>query len=87
MKTALQVVLDLHSRCKFMSVEKKGEQASNSEIRRWLDQKSIEVNFQPITSKEEWPPVLKSLVMFPKSKVRRSTLFFDESVKLIQISE
>ena len=84
MKTALQVILDLHSICKFMSIERK-EVATNGEIRRWFDQKAIEVNFEPIGFKDEWPPVIKSIVMFPKSKKRRCTLYFDESITLIQV--
>lgn len=87
MKTALQQMLDLHAICRFMSVENKGEVASNSEVRRWLTQSAIEVNFKAINAADEWPMVLKSLVMFPKSQKRRATLYFDDSFTLIKIPE
>lgn len=80
-------MLDLHSVCRFMSVENKGEVASNSEVRRWLTQSAIEVNFRPIHANDEWPMVLKSLVMFPKSQKRRATLYFDDSFTFIQMPE
>lgn len=87
MKTALQVMLDLNKVCEFMSIENKGEKASNSEIRRWLDQSAILVNFMPISAKDPWPPIIKSIVMFPKSPKKRCTLYHDDTVTLIQVKE
>jgi hypothetical protein len=86
-KTALQVMMDLNKVCHFSSNEKKGEKASNSELRRWLDQSSVEVNYQPIKANDPWPPVIKSIVLFPKSPKKRATLWYDDSVTLIQIKE
>ena len=86
-KTALQVMMDLNKVCHFSSNEKKGEKASNSELRRWLDQSSVEVNYRPIKASDPWPPVIKSIVLFPKSPKKRATLWYDDSVALIQIVE
>lgn len=86
-KTAIEVMTEINESCNFMSVEKPCTKASKSEIKRWLDQNGVEVNFQSIKPNDEWPIVLKSLVLFPKSKNRRSTLFFDETIAFIQINE
>ena len=64
-KTALQVLMEINKVCQFSSNENKGAKATNSELRRWLDQSSVEVNFQPIKANEEWPCVIKSIVLFP----------------------
>ncbi len=85
--TALQALMHINQVCQFSSNEKKGEKASNSELRRWLDQNSVEVNFDAIKSKDEWPSVVKSIVLFPKSAKKRTTLFYDETVTLIQVKE
>ena len=87
METAFQALLRYNEVCQFMSVEKKAEKASNSEIRRWFANKAIEVNFESIAANDPWPPVIKSLVMFPKSKVRRCTLVWEQDTTLIQINE
>lgn len=85
--TALQALMHINQVCQFMSNEKKGEKASNSELRRWLDQNSVEVNFEPIKSKDPWPTVIKSLVLFPKSRTKRCTLIWNPDITLIQIPE
>ncbi len=87
MKTALQVMMEINKVCQFSSNEKKGEKASNSELRRWLDQSSVEVNFAPIKASDPWPPVIKSIVLFPKSAKKRCTLYWDDTVTLIQTKE
>lgn len=47
---------------------------SNSEIRRWLDQKSVIINGKKPSSKEmvQWP--ITQLIFFPKSEKRRTTV-------------
>jgi hypothetical protein len=87
MKTALQALMEINKVCHFSSNEKKGEKASNSELRRWLDQSSIEVNFTPIKANDPWPPVIKSIVMFPKSAKKRCTLWWEDNVTLIQMKD
>jgi len=48
---------------------------------------NVEVNFQKIGPEDPWPPIIKSVVLFPKSEKRRCTLFWEEDIKLIQIKE
>jgi hypothetical protein len=48
---------------------------------------NVEVNFQKIGPEDPWPPIIKSVVLFPKSKTRRCTLFWEEDITLIQIKE
>lgn len=75
-----QQLLKLHEVCRFQSNEgEKVGAASNSEIRRWFKQGCIEVNFEPAQADDEWPAFLKSLVLFPKNKKKRCTLYFDEA--------
>lgn len=47
---------------------------SNSELRRWLDQKAVIINGKTPSSKEmvQWP--ITQLVFFPKSEKRRTTV-------------
>jgi hypothetical protein len=88
MVTCLRKILDLHAVCNFQTQEGlKVGPASNSEIKRWFNNKCVEVNFNTVTSDEPWPPVIKSLVLFPKNAKKRCTLIFDETITLIQIKE
>lgn len=57
-----------------MSLEKPCTQASSSERMRWCDQGSILINGEAIKRNEEVPYPVESLVFFPKSKKRRTTL-------------
>jgi hypothetical protein len=83
-----QKLLEFHGLCTFQSNEgAKHGPASNSEIRRWFKQSCIEVNFDIVQADEPWPPIVKSIVLFPKNKKKRTTLFFDDSFSLIQIKE
>jgi hypothetical protein len=87
--TALQWLINMHKFCRFMSIENTKDKtgpATNGELRRWIQQGALEVNFQKIDINDPWPPVIKSVVLFPKSKNKRCTLFWDDSVKLIQLS-
>ncbi len=85
--TAFQAMVHINQHCQFMSIEQKGEKASNSEIKRWLNQGAIHVNSQVINAKDPWPPAIRSLVMFPKSLKRRCTLIWNPDVHIIQIDE
>ena len=85
--TAFKALRNINEVCQFMSIERKGEKVTNSELRRWFQSGSIEVNYERIKADDPWPPFIRSLVLFPKSAKRRCTLIFNENVHLIQISE
>ena len=57
-----------------MSVEKPCTIPSRSEVRRWLDQKSVVINGVTATSKDEVDFPIISLVFFPNSKKRKTTV-------------
>ena len=71
--TALEFIISMKP-CVPMSQEREGP-ASNSEIRRWLDQSAIQINGKKPKSKEiiEFP--VTQLVYFPKSNKSRATVF------------
>lgn len=56
------------------SVENPPAKASNSEIRRWLDQQSVIINGKKPKAKDivEFP--ITQLIFFPKSPKRRTTV-------------
>ncbi len=83
----LQYLMGINESCQFMSIEKKGIKASNSELRRWFNNKAVEINFQTPKPEDELPDFVKSLVLFPNSKMKRTTLVWEEDVTLIQIDE
>jgi tyrosyl-tRNA synthetase len=60
----------------FYATGQANTKASKSEIRRWLQQSSVMINGVKITDPNtliEFP--IKSLVLFPKSKEKRITIF------------
>jgi hypothetical protein len=57
-----------------MSQERPCTQASNSEIRRWIKDGSIQINRDMWTPSEDVPPVIYSVVFFPKSRKRCTTV-------------
>lgn len=65
---------ELHAICQFMSVEVPGKVASGSELRRWIEQGSILINGERIKPDELLDFPMISVVMFPKSEKRRSTI-------------
>ena len=83
-----QKLLELHKLCTFQSTEgEKYGPASNSEIRRWFKASCVEINFRPVSAEEEYPEFVKSIVLFPKNKKKRCTLYYDDSLTLITIPE
>jgi hypothetical protein len=83
-----QKLLDLHSVCHFQSNEgARHGTASNSEIRRWFKSSCVEINFTIVQAEEPYPEYVKSIVLFPKNKKKRCTLYFDDSFSLIQIPD
>jgi hypothetical protein len=86
--TCLQLILELHKVCSFQTAEgNKVGKASNSEIRRWFQAKCVEINFEYPAWNDPFPPVLKSIVLFPKNQRKRCTLFYDDKITLIQVKE
>jgi hypothetical protein len=84
----LQLITKLHEVCSFQSNEgKKVGRASNSELRRWFQAKCVEVNFEYPAWNDPVPEVLKSVVLFPKNKRKRVTLYHDSTFTLIQVPE
>lgn len=71
--TALQFMIRLHSMSPFWSMEQ-NRNASNSEIRRWIEQGGITFNGEKMQPNETIDFPLFSLIMFPKSESRRCTL-------------
>jgi hypothetical protein len=47
---------------------------SNGEVRRWINNGSVQINEERWTHDEEAPPMVWSLVFFPSSGARRATL-------------
>jgi len=56
-----------------MSREKPCVEVSNSELRRWINDGSVVLNHERWKHDEEMPPLVYSLVFFPKSR-HRTTL-------------
>lgn len=56
-----------------MSVERKCEHPSGSELRRWLDQGAVIINGKTPKAAEEVEFPIEQLVFFPKAK-RRTTV-------------
>lgn len=48
---------------------------SKSEVRRWFDQNSVRMNGESVAWNEEIDFPIISLVLFPKSEQRRTTLW------------
>lgn len=57
-----------------MSVETPCTIATNGEIRRWLQNKAVYINGKPASANDEMPETVESLVFFPKSALRKTTL-------------
>lgn len=49
--------------------------ASNSEVRRWINNGSVLLNGDKWKHDEEMPAIVWQLVFFPKSKQHRTTIF------------
>lgn len=88
MLTCFQKLIELHSICCFQTNEgARVGPASKSELRRWFKANCVEVNFEPVAADDPWPLVLKSLVLFPNNKKKRTTLFYDDGFTLIRVLE
>lgn len=68
--SAFEFIKQVSTDCHFMSIERPGTKASNSEMRRWLTQKAVEISGQRPGPDDEIVFPLKSLVLFPKGNKR-----------------
>ena len=77
--TIFELLKDLNKICQFTSVEtptRDGvvQKPSNSELRRWIEQGSLLINNERCTPNEIIDFPLISVVLFPKSEKKRTTL-------------
>lgn len=70
----LHFLIQLKKLCHFHSLERQGE-ATNSELRRWFERGSVEVNGRRANWDDTEPDIWISLVLHPASKKRRCTLW------------
>lgn len=63
-------LISLHSVCSFQTREgKKVGKASNSELKRWLQNKAVVVNGEPLAWDAQMDFPIFSVVLFPKHPV------------------
>jgi len=62
--------------CGFWSTERVKERASNSEMKRWFDKKSVIINGECRSWNEEIDEDLFELILFPKSDKKRISFRF-----------
>lgn len=68
--TALQMLTSLHEVCHFQTKEgKKVGRASNSELRRWIQNKAVLFNNESVELNEEIDFPIFSLILFPKNPI------------------
>lgn len=68
--TAWGFLIDLHKVCKFQTREgAKVGPASNSELKRWLQNKAMIVNGEPVQWNELMDFPIISVVLFPKKPI------------------
>jgi hypothetical protein len=68
--TAWQWLRDIHEVCHFQTREgKKVGRASSSELKRWIQNKAVIINGEPVPPEEEMDFPISSVVLFPKHPV------------------
>ena len=70
---AWQFLIELNKMCQFHSIENPKKKASNSELKRWLQNNAVECNGEKLKHDEIMDFAIFSLVLFPKKK--KTTLF------------
>lgn len=81
MMTALSYIVSIHKYASHPDVKtgywshEQNRIASNSEIRRWIDQGAIVFNNEKVLPTEMLDFPIYSVIMFPKSGKRRITIF------------
>ena len=73
MQTVLEYMIGLRPAIP-MSIEKSCTPMSNGELRRHLNQGGVKINGEPVTAQEKMDFPVFSLVVFPKSPTRRTTI-------------
>ena len=72
---ALAFLLSLHEVCSFQTKEgAKVGRASNSELKRWLQNRAVQINGEPVAWDEPIDFIVNSVVLFPNNMERRTTL-------------
>lgn len=66
--TAWDWLKDLHTVCHFQSRERTGE-ASNSELKRWIQNKALKINAETVEWNEELDFPLISVILFPRKPI------------------
>jgi hypothetical protein len=74
---ALKLLIDIGGSHGWQTKEgQKVGRASNSELRRWLNSRVLQINGEPITKwDEEIDFSIMSVVMWPKNEQQRTTLW------------
>lgn len=77
-RTCWKFLIELNKLCSFQTTEgSKVGRASNSELKRWLQAKCVEINAETVKWDDPLPSPIKSFVLFPKNQKKRCTLFWD----------
>lgn len=71
-KNVLDYMIQLKQYCFFHSIERPGI-ASNSEVRRWIEQGAIHINGEKLGVKDQVLSIIYSLVLFPSGR-RKTTM-------------
>ena len=66
--TAFFFLKDVNDVCCFMSRERPGR-ASNSELKRWIQNKAVVINGKPVKFDEEIVFPVTEMYLFPKNRV------------------
>jgi hypothetical protein len=72
--TGIQYIRSLHEVCVFQTTERGVGPATNSELTRLLKSKALHINGQAIAPTDKIPHPIKSVVLFPNSRKKRTTL-------------
>jgi hypothetical protein len=73
---AWKFLMELNHLCRFQTKEgKRVGDVSNSELKRWCQNKAVHVNGEPVTWDEELDFPISAFVLFPNSEKQRVTLF------------
>jgi hypothetical protein len=74
MITAIQYLRSLNEVCQFHTNGQGYKKASNSELGRWLKDKSVRINGLALGPMDPIPLPITSVVLFPKSPQRKCTI-------------
>lgn len=73
---SFQWLLGLHEVCQFQTKEGlKFGKASNSELRRWINNGVVHINNKRMAIEDEIPDSIESIVLFPNNKKAITTLW------------